>query len=63
MELGVFCSVGVGLGFCTDGRGAGVTEPFVVGGSEGLFCSGVPFRTAVAPSRALAAPLIENAGA
>lgn len=43
------------------GRGTGV--PFeVVGGREGLLASGVPFRTAVAPSRALAAPLMEKAG-
>lgn len=55
---------GVCFGLLTSGLGPGVAlEPFVLtGGSEGLFCRGVPFSTAVAPSKAFAAPLIENAG-
>lgn len=48
-------------------RGTGVPlVPFVLfivaGGREGLFARGVPFKTAAAPSRALAAPLMEKAG-
>lgn len=53
---------GVGFGLDTDCRGIGVPFPFTVGVMEGLLCRGVPFRAAVAPSSALAAPLIENAG-
>lgn len=60
----VFCFgvwIGFGLGV---GRGPGVTEEplMTAGGSEGLFWRGVPFSTAVAPSKAFAAPLIEYAG-
>lgn len=56
--------LGVCFGLLTIGLGAGVVlEPVpLTGGRDGLFCSGVPFKTAVAPSRAFAAPLIENAG-
>lgn len=58
---GVF-GVGLGLGV---GRGPGVAlEPFVgggTGGREDRLCTGVPFKTAAAPSSAVAAPLIENA--
>lgn len=54
-----FC---VGFAFEIDGRGIGVPFPFTVGVIEGLFCRGVPLRAAVAPSSALAAPLIEKAG-
>lgn len=56
--------LGVCFGLLAMGLGPGVVlEPFVLtGGREGLFARGVPFRTAVAPSRAFAAPLIEKAG-
>ncbi len=55
--------LGVALGLAID-RGCGVADvPFVLtGGRDGLFDSGVPFRTAVAPLRALAAPSSEKAG-
>lgn len=56
--FGVWLILGLGVG-----RGPGVTdEPPIAGGREVRFCRGVPFNTAVAPSRAFAAPLIEYAG-
>lgn len=60
LELGV--CLGVGFGLLAIGLGAGVTDdPFVCeGGSDCLFCSGVPFRTAEAPLRALVAPSREK---
>lgn len=56
--------LGVSFGLFTRGLETGVAfEPLLfAGGSDGLFCSGVPFNTAVAPSRAFAAPLMEKAG-
>lgn len=56
--------LGVCFGLLISGLEIGVVlEPLLLaGGSDGLFCSGVPFSTAVAPSRAFAAPLMENAG-
>lgn len=54
-------SLGVGFGLADCPR-IGVSEPFSVGGKDCLPCIGVPFRAAVAPSSAFAAPLIEKAG-
>lgn len=62
---GVCLGVDFGLGIPpSGGRGWGVAEvPLVLtGGRDGLLDSGVPFRTAVAPLRALAAPSREKAG-